>query len=282
MDRWYKTEDRESFSYARRLIAEEGLLVGGSSGSAFAAMVKAVRDFKLGKGHNIVVILPDSIRNYLSKFVDDDWLASNDLLPSYLRDRVELAPKTPIDRPPSSPFENATVRDLSLKPIESIRSKSTCKQAIEIMQEHGFDQLPVLGNTDPGRLVGLVTLGNLLSRIGNGRVALHESVSKAMFDFSKIFEVTTDPRDLATRFASHQQTHDGPNGTSQKGSPQSKRKFIEITMDTPLKMLNEFFEWNSAAVIIQRNPKGNVQPVAVATKVDLLSWLAKQQSMLGR
>lgn len=67
VDHWYKTDDRESFAYARRLIAEEGLLVGGSSGSAMAAMVKGVKDLGLGKGDVVVVILPDSIRSYLSK-----------------------------------------------------------------------------------------------------------------------------------------------------------------------------------------------------------------------
>jgi cystathionine beta-synthase len=67
VDQWYKTGDRESFMYSRRLIAEEGLLVGGSSGSAMAAMVRAVKDLGLGKDDVVVVMLPDSIRNYLSK-----------------------------------------------------------------------------------------------------------------------------------------------------------------------------------------------------------------------
>jgi cystathionine beta-synthase len=67
VDKWYKTDDRESFAYARRLICEEGLLVGGSSGSAIAAMVRGVKDLGLEKGDVVVVILPDSIRSYLSK-----------------------------------------------------------------------------------------------------------------------------------------------------------------------------------------------------------------------
>lgn len=67
VDHWYKTDDREAFAYARKLIAEEGLLVGGSSGSAIAAMVKSVKELGLGKGDVVVVILPDSIRSYLSK-----------------------------------------------------------------------------------------------------------------------------------------------------------------------------------------------------------------------
>lgn len=67
VDKWYKTEDRESFMWSRRLIAEEGLLVGGSSGSAMAAMVRAVKDMGMKKGDVVVVVLPDSIRSYLSK-----------------------------------------------------------------------------------------------------------------------------------------------------------------------------------------------------------------------
>lgn len=64
---WIKTEDKESFKYSRRLIAEEGLLVGGSSGSAIAALVKANEAKKFSKDDVVVVILPDSIRSYLSK-----------------------------------------------------------------------------------------------------------------------------------------------------------------------------------------------------------------------
>jgi len=67
VDQWIKTEDRESFKYSRRLIAEEGLLVGGSSGSAIAALVKANEANKFSKDDVVVVILPDSIRSYLSK-----------------------------------------------------------------------------------------------------------------------------------------------------------------------------------------------------------------------
>jgi cystathionine beta-synthase len=67
VDTWYKTDDRTSFKYARRLIAEEGILCGGSSGSAMDAAIRAIQDLKLGKDDVVVVILPDSIRSYLSK-----------------------------------------------------------------------------------------------------------------------------------------------------------------------------------------------------------------------
>lgn len=67
VDKWYKTDDRESFMYARRLIAEEGILVGGSAGSAMAAMVRAAKELKLTKDDVVVVIFADSIRSYLTK-----------------------------------------------------------------------------------------------------------------------------------------------------------------------------------------------------------------------
>ncbi len=72
VDEYVKTADKESFVLARRLIREEGLLCGGSSGSVlFAALEKAK---KLEKGQKCLVILPDGVRNYLSKFLSDDWM----------------------------------------------------------------------------------------------------------------------------------------------------------------------------------------------------------------
>ena len=69
--KWVKMKDQESFETAQRLIREEGLLAGGSSGSAVAGMLKVAVDLK--KDQNCVVILPDGIRNYMSKFLNDDW-----------------------------------------------------------------------------------------------------------------------------------------------------------------------------------------------------------------
>ncbi|KAJ1678988.1 cystathionine beta-synthase, partial [Spiromyces aspiralis] len=74
IDRWIKTEDRPSFVMARRLIREEGLLCGGSSGAAMEAAVRAARE--LGEGKRCVVILPDSVRNYMTKFLDDKWMTN--------------------------------------------------------------------------------------------------------------------------------------------------------------------------------------------------------------
>ena len=76
-DKWLKSSDKESFSYARRLIKSEGLLVGGSAGACLWGAIQIAKG--LPKDKRIVCIFTDSIRNYLTKFVNDDWLLEGNL-----------------------------------------------------------------------------------------------------------------------------------------------------------------------------------------------------------
>ena len=74
IDQYIKTEDEESFIMARRLIKEEGLLCGGSCGSAMVAALKSATSLSLDQ--KCLVVLPDSVRNYMTKFPNDDWMKS--------------------------------------------------------------------------------------------------------------------------------------------------------------------------------------------------------------
>ena len=78
VDDWIYVNDKDSFHWARRLIRDEGLLVGGSSGTAVCAMLQAVE--KHPEAKKVLVILPDSIRNYLTKFVNDGWMKQHGFL----------------------------------------------------------------------------------------------------------------------------------------------------------------------------------------------------------
>ena len=72
VDQYIKTKDEESFIMARRIIKEEGLLCGGSCGATMVAALQAASSLK--KGQNCLVILADGIRNYMTKFPNDDWM----------------------------------------------------------------------------------------------------------------------------------------------------------------------------------------------------------------
>ncbi|KAM3419842.1 Cystathionine beta-synthase [Cercospora zeina] len=276
VDVWYKTDDRDSFYWARRLIREEGLLVGGSSGSAMSACMKAIKEMNLGANDSVVVILPDSIRSYLSKFVDDDWLAANDLLPPSEPLTAPPTPPTPASepvnehdgKPESLPIltttetndqsKNAKIRDLRLKPIQTIAVNQTVDDAVELMRDKGYDQIPVTAASGK-RLVGMVTLGNCLSYLSSGRVTIASPISDVMFNFSQIDEIKPIEK----------------NPDSAEGD-ESKRDFVEITMNTPLTYLERFFVWNAAAIVTERDSDNTLKAVAVATKVDLLLWLVRQ------
>ncbi len=144
IDDWIRVSDGESFRAARRLAREEGLLVGGSAGTAVTAAVRYAE--RLKAGHLVVAMLPDTGRNYLSKFYNDDWMhehgyAGPDHHAATAGDLLAL----------QGP------RDLiSLSPDDSL------EEAVRLCATHAVSQLPVL---EEGHNVGCMaelTLARLL------------------------------------------------------------------------------------------------------------------------
>ncbi|HEX3427708.1 MAG TPA: pyridoxal-phosphate dependent enzyme, partial [Candidatus Limnocylindrales bacterium] len=83
VDRWVRVSDRDAFAAARRLTRDEGILAGGSCGTALVAALTVARELTEsgeGAGKVLVVLLPDSGRNYLSKLYNDEWMRVNGLL----------------------------------------------------------------------------------------------------------------------------------------------------------------------------------------------------------
>ncbi|KAM3862393.1 cystathionine beta-synthase b [Diretmus argenteus] len=164
IDVWQKITDQESFIMSRRLIKEEGLLCGGSSGTAMAAAVKSAKELK--EGQRCVVILADSVRNYMSKFLSDKWMCDK----GFLR---------PEDLMVSKPWWwNVTLQSLNLSAPFSVLPSVSCQKTIQILKEKAFDQAPVVNES--GLILGMVTLGNMLSSVLAGKIKPSDPVSKVV------------------------------------------------------------------------------------------------------
>jgi len=230
VDKWYKTEDKESFLMARRLIKQEGFLCGGSSGSAVVAAIRAIKDFNLGPHQRCVVLLPDSVRNYMTKFLNDDWMTTF----GFTDRETETRKKEEIEQ-----WKGASVKDLNLPDAICVKGTSTCADTLEIMKKGSFDQVPIVD--EKKRMIGLITTSSLLTSIANGKANPSDVVTKAMYNFN------------------------------------TKKPFKEITPDTKLADLQQFFEKNAAAFVTIRE---NDVPVVkkVVTKVDLLQYLMRSKN----
>lgn len=178
VDRWVKTVDTESFQCARDLIRYEGFLCGGSSGSAMAGVLKFIKEqgWENDASKRIVTLLPDGSRNYMSKFIADEWMI----------ERGFMQPEEEEDEA----FKGKTVADLRLSNPVTVTTEATCQEVAKIMLERGYDQIPVVSPTD-GSVLGVVTEGNLTLKLKQRKVQPSDSVRGALYAKVKAISPST-------------------------------------------------------------------------------------------
>jgi cystathionine beta-synthase len=169
VDRYVRVSDRDSFLTARRLTREEGILVGGSGGTAAWAALQVAAD--LPEDAVVVVLLPDTGRNYLSKLYNDDWMAANGFF-----DKTGAAAKI---------AEVLRARERSLPAIVHVHPDEPVRSAIATLHEFGVSQMPVVKRDDPGSpddVLGSIRERGLLERVYRDAAVLDAAVGEVMED----------------------------------------------------------------------------------------------------
>lgn len=172
IDEMVRVTDAEAFAMTRRLAREEGLLVGGSAGMAVAGAVKFAR--RLPPDKIVVVLLPDTGRNYLGKIFSDAWMRQNEF---------------PVETPesiPSGKVLDAKQRSSSLIVIASDRPAET---ALQLMEDNAISQIPVFQD---GRNVGSLNEVTLLKLLHDGVNLRQKQVAEVMGLPLPQVEETTD------------------------------------------------------------------------------------------
>jgi cystathionine beta-synthase len=168
VDEWVRVSDRDSFRWARRLAREEGLLAGGSGGTSVYAAVQIAK--RLGSGKRVLMMIPDSGRNYLSKFYDDNWMLEHGFL-------ERQAPVPTVDEVLHAKHGS------ELPDLVTISAHQKVGEGIDTMQRYGISQLPVTRDGSCESLadvIGSLQDRALLERVFATPDVLHEDVATAM------------------------------------------------------------------------------------------------------
>lgn len=134
IDKWIKTEDKEAFVMARRLIREEGLLVGGSSGTVMAGAMKIAKE--LPEGKRVVVLLVDGVRNYMTKFLNDDWMLENGFLEQEEYDSKYFGKGAKYF---NGNNEKDTIENLKLKEVPCVKLTNTVRELLELYEKYSIE-----------------------------------------------------------------------------------------------------------------------------------------------
>jgi cystathionine beta-synthase len=165
VDRFVRVSDRDSFRTARAITRQEGILVGGSAGTAVFAALEVARE--LDEDILVVVLLPDTGRQYLSKTYSESWMLQHGML-----DRADVIR---VD-------ELLAAKGEGLPPLITVGAHEKVRQAVDLLQKHGISQAPVVReeSSDVAQFVGSIRDRELLDRIFRDPDALQADVAEVM------------------------------------------------------------------------------------------------------
>jgi cystathionine beta-synthase len=173
VDEMIRVSDKESFNTARRLAREEGLLVGGSSGTAVAAALKYAQ--RLEQPRYIVVLLPDTGRNYLTRIFSDSWMQAN----GFWEDKEVTITKV----------GEVLSQKSDLPPMLAVGPRDLLSKARQLMHQYNISQLPVI---EKEKVVGRLDEASLMKLLHDGVGFSKQEISAVMGKPMPTLEEDTD------------------------------------------------------------------------------------------
>ncbi|MBO3458045.1 cystathionine beta-synthase [Aetokthonos hydrillicola Thurmond2011] len=173
IDEMVRVSDQESFNMARRLAREEGLLVGGSCGTAMAAALKYAA--RLSEAKQIVVLLPDTGRNYINKIYSDTWMQENGFWEDISRKTIKL--------------QDILIQKKDFPPLVYVNPQDTLSQVIAVMEQLNISQIPVI---EDNHILGSLNEAALMKLLHEGINFSKQKVSEVMSKPLPILNETTD------------------------------------------------------------------------------------------
>ncbi|XP_067937979.1 cystathionine beta-synthase-like [Watersipora subatra] len=167
VDKWYKSIDRPSVLMARRLMKSEGLLCGASSGTSSYIAMQACKDFNLTEDQTCVVLLPDSIRNYMTKHLADEWMIARHFIEPLSKNEFEKK------------WSTLPVSALNLSVPLTVSPDMQISEVLELLNKEGYDQVPVLDET--GEILGMATTGHIMAQVMKSKVKMGDPVKVVMY-----------------------------------------------------------------------------------------------------
>ncbi|KFG33966.1 CBS family protein [Toxoplasma gondii GAB2-2007-GAL-DOM2] len=256
VDEWVKVGDAESFTTARAIIRNEGLFVGGSSGANVWGALQAARQLK--KGQKCVVLLPDSSRNYMSKFISDEWMAEHGFAPE---DGAKVKER-------EKQFGGARIRDLlsetgATSDVPFVTARLSVEDVIKMMHETKVKEVIVTEDSEADgktKLVGVLSEDHIAHSLQSGRCAMQSPVKDIAFKKLAKALPSAYLRDVAKAldFSPYVCVMDEkPSTKKQAGMGEHERAKISLRKAGDSRECPHF--------------------LGVITRIDLLHWLATKQ-----
>jgi cystathionine beta-synthase len=202
VDEVIRIDDQTSFYWARRLAREEGILTGGSAGTAIGAALMYGR--RLTPNDVVVVLLPDTGRGYLTKIFNDTWMRENNML-------VPAETTRPTLRDVLT-YRRSHTRTMPL--VVSVTPDDSIADAVELLRRYGISQTPVM---EHGQMVGSLTENLLLRYLVGGEPLASTTVRDIQGPAFPVLQADDPAQEAYTLFSSGQSAVAVMNGDLLEG-----------------------------------------------------------------